>query len=89
MPATKKAAEVLAKWGGSSPTLIVVTGEETAAAKSFRNIPAVVVASAEGVGVAEIVGARSLVISEASLEVLERRSLAVSRGAGGSDGGEG
>ena len=29
-PATKQAAEALAKWGGSSPTLIVVTGEEAA-----------------------------------------------------------
>ena len=56
--------------------LVVVTGEEAAAAKSYRNIPKVVVASAEGVGVAELVGARSLVISEPALEVLERRSAA-------------
>lgn len=78
-PKTKQAAEGLAKWGGGSPTLIVITGEEAAAAKSFRNIPRVAVASAEGVGVAEVVGARSLVISEASLEILERRSAPVTR----------
>ena len=41
----------------------------TAAAKSFRNIARVDVAGAEGVGVAEIIGARSLVVSEAALEV--------------------
>jgi large subunit ribosomal protein L4 len=82
-PATKTAAEQLGKWGAKTPTLIVVTGEEAAAAKSFRNIPRVVVASAEGVGVAEIVGARSLVVSEPSLEVLERRSTSVQRGNGG------
>ena len=78
-PATKQAAEALAKWGGATPTLVVITGEEDAAAKSFRNITKVVVASAEGVGVAEIVGARSVVISEGALDVLERRSGAVSR----------
>jgi large subunit ribosomal protein L4 len=95
-PATKQAADALTKWGARRPILIVVTGEEAAAAKSFRNIPRVVVATAEGVGVAEIVGARSLVVSEPSLEVLERRSAAVRRGgepaaavasAGGDDAG--
>lgn len=84
-PATKQAAEGLAEWGGASPTVVVVTGAEQAAAKSYRNIPAVVVASAEGVGVAEIVGARSLVVSEPALEVLERRSAAVERGSGGDE----
>jgi large subunit ribosomal protein L4 len=79
-PATKEAAAGLAKWGGPAPTLVVVTGEEVAAAKSFRNIERVAVASAEGVGVAEIVGARSIVVSEPALAVLERRSAAVARG---------
>lgn len=87
-PKTSQAAEALTKWGATAPTLIVVTGEEAAAAKSFRNIERVVVASAEGVGVAELVGARSVVISEPALEVLERRSADVSRGSGDSDGGE-
>ncbi len=85
-PKTKQAAEVLAKWGGASPTLVVVTGDEASVAMSFRNIPRVAVASAEGVGVAEIVGARSIVISEPSLEVLERRSAAVVRGNGPEEG---
>jgi large subunit ribosomal protein L4 len=86
-PATKQAAEALAKWGAATPTLIVVSGEEDAAAKSFRNISDVAVASAEGVGVAEIVGARSVVVSEPSLEVLERRSGAVQRGGSGEEEG--
>jgi large subunit ribosomal protein L4 len=81
-PKTGQAADGLQKWGAATPTLVVVTGEEAAAAKSFRNIPRVVVATAEGVGVAEIVGARSLIISEPSVEVLEQRSAAVSRGGG-------
>lgn len=88
-PATGQAAEGLAKWGAAKPTLVVIAGDEVAAAKSFRNIPRVVVASAEGVGVAEIVGARSLVVSEPALTVLERRSSAVTRrgGAGASEEG--
>src|SRR4051795_2398900 len=38
-PATKQAAEALEKWGAKQPTLVVLGAEETAAAKSFRNIP--------------------------------------------------
>lgn len=79
-PATKQAAEGLAKWGGALPALVVVGGEEAVAAKSYRNLPRVAVASAEGVGVAEIVGHRSLVVSEDALEVLAARAAAVTRG---------
>lgn len=79
-PATKQAAEGLAKWGGNLPALVIVGGEEEAAAKSYRNIARVSVVSAEGVGVAEIVGHRSLVVSEAALEVLAARAGDVSRG---------
>lgn len=86
-PKTSQASEALAAWGADKPVLVVVTGEEAAAAKSFRNIPRVVVASAEGVGVAEIVGARSLLVSEDSLAVLETRSGAVTRT--GADAAEG
>ncbi len=83
-PKTSKAAEVLAKWGGAMPTLVVIGADEAAAAKSFRNIERVAVVGAEGVGVAEIIGARSVVISEDALAVLEARAAAVSRGNGGS-----
>lgn len=79
-PATKQAAEGLAKWGGRKPALVVVTGDEAAAAKSYRNLPNVSVVSAEGVGVAEIIGHRSIVASEGALEVLEARVGAVTRG---------
>ncbi len=86
-PTTKQAAEGLAKWGGDMPALVVVTGEEAAAAKSFRNLPRVSVVTAEAVGVAEIVGHRSLVASEGALEVLDARVGAVARGS--DDGDEG
>ncbi len=74
-PATKKAADVLKKWGADSPTLIVVGAEEEAVAKSFRNIPAATVALASAAGVADVVGASSLVITEAALEELKGRAV--------------
>lgn len=87
-PATKTAAEGLGKWGARTPTLIVIAGSEAAAAKSYRNIPRISVVSAEAVGVAEVVGHRSIVISEPALEVLERRTTDVTR-TGREDGDEG
>jgi large subunit ribosomal protein L4 len=82
-PATKQAAEALAKWGGELPALVVVGGDEAAAAKSFRNLPRVSVVTAAAVGVAEIVGHRSLIASEEALTVLAERAGAVVRGGGG------
>ncbi len=79
-PATKQAAEGIAKWGGKLPALVVITGEEEAAAKSFRNLPRVSVVTANGVGVAEIIGHRSLIASEGALEVLAARTAEVDRG---------
>jgi large subunit ribosomal protein L4 len=73
-PATKRAAEALDKWGADRPTLVVLDLEETAVVKSFRNMPRVSVISADAVGVADIVGARSLVVSKAALETLTQRA---------------
>jgi large subunit ribosomal protein L4 len=84
-PATKKAAEMLDKWGAKRPILVVVDAEETGAAKSFRNIPRVSVAPASGVGVTDIVGHASLVVSQKALEILEARAGDVKRSAGEGD----
>src|SRR4051794_213000 len=73
-PATKKAAEALKKWGADSPTLIVVGTDENAVAKSFRNIPSITVALASAAGVADVVGASSLVLTEAALDELKGRA---------------
>ncbi len=82
-PSTKKAAEALAKWGARRPTLIVLQTEETGAVRSFRNIERVDVVDATAVGVAELIGAASLVISQNALEVLQQRAAEVSRAGGG------
>jgi large subunit ribosomal protein L4 len=73
-PATKEAAAALSKWGAESPTLIVISSDEDAVAKSFRNIVGVTVALASAAGVADVMGATSLVISEAALEELRGRA---------------
>jgi large subunit ribosomal protein L4 len=72
-PSTKSAAEALAKWGGRTPVLIIVTAEETGAMKSFRNIPRTTVIEVGAAGVADIIGAAAIVISETALKSFEER----------------
>jgi large subunit ribosomal protein L4 len=73
-PSTKQAATALGKWGAPRPTLVALGGDETAAAKSFRNIERVEVARADAVGVADVVGAASIVLSQTALDDLVRRA---------------
>jgi large subunit ribosomal protein L4 len=73
-PATKQAAEALQKWGADRPTLIVIGSEEETVAKSFRNIEGVTVALAEAAGVADVMGASSMIVTEAALEQLKGRA---------------
>ena len=73
-PSTKQAAGVLEKWGASRPTLVVLETEETGALRSFRNIDRVEVSEASAVGVADLIGAASIVVSEKALEVLKARA---------------
>ncbi len=72
-PSTKEADKGLSAWGAGRPILIVLGAEEDAAAKSFRNIEGVTVALASAAGVADVVGAASLVVSEEALKELEGR----------------
>jgi large subunit ribosomal protein L4 len=73
-PSTKQAAQALEKWGAAKPTLVVLDAEETGAAKSFRNISRVEVAEATAIGVADVIGAASLVVSETALAKLGERA---------------
>jgi len=72
-PSTKSAAQALAKWGAKNPILIVLTAEETGAMKSFRNIPRTTVLEIGATGVADVIGAAAIVISETALKALEER----------------
>jgi len=72
-PSTKAAAQALEKWGATQPTLVVIAGEETGVLKSFRNIDRVTVAEVGAIGVADVIGAASLILSESALETLKGR----------------
>ena len=72
-PSTKQAAAALAKWGAKRPTLVVVVAEETGAMKSFRNIARTQVLEVGATGVADVIGAASIVVSEAALGALKER----------------
>jgi large subunit ribosomal protein L4 len=74
-PATKQAAEALGKWGAEVPTLVVIGSEEEPVAKSFRNIEGVTVALGDAAGVADVMGASSLVLTEAAIEQLKGRAV--------------
>jgi large subunit ribosomal protein L4 len=72
-PSTKQAAAALSKWGAKSPTLVVVAAEEIGAMKSFRNIPRTQVVEVGAAGVADVIGAASIVLSETALDSLKER----------------
>jgi large subunit ribosomal protein L4 len=71
-PSTSKAAEALGRWDAGRPVLILLGTDEGSCAKSFRNIPGVSVLAAVEAGVADLVGAFSVVASQAALDALSR-----------------
>jgi len=73
-PSTKDAAAALEKWGARRSTLVVILGDETGILKSFRNIPRIDVVEVGAVGVVDVIGAASVVISEGALDVLAQRA---------------
>ncbi len=78
-PSTAQAVGLLNDWDPAEPVLVVLGTEEAAAGRSFRNIARVEAIPVENVGVADIVGAASLLISEASLPSLVERTQAPAR----------
>jgi large subunit ribosomal protein L4 len=73
-PATSRAAELLSDWGADAPMLVLLHSDEAAAGKSFRNIVRVDVMPVEDAGVADVIGAASLLVSEAALISLTERA---------------
>ena len=72
-PSTKQAAGLLDETRGGA-TLVVLSAEEAAAAKSFRNLANVVVLDAENAGVADLVRPGTLVASQAAIDALTARA---------------
>jgi large subunit ribosomal protein L4 len=73
-PSTSQAAALLEDWGADAPTLVLLGAEEAAAGKSFRNISRVHAMPVEDAGVADVVGAASLLVSEAAMGQLVARA---------------
>lgn len=73
-PSTKAAAGVLAAWGKATPLLVVATDDEEGVARSFRNLDRVAVVAPSELEVAGVVWARSLLVTESALELVEARA---------------
>jgi large subunit ribosomal protein L4 len=75
-PSTKQAAELLSAWGQELPLLVVVREDDDQLIKSFRNLERVLVITPAELEVAAIVWARSLLVSQAALDDVQRRGAA-------------
>ncbi len=73
-PSTKQADALLADWGQARPTVVVATEDEAALIKSFRNLDKVLVTIPSELEVAHVVWARSLVVTETALPLVEGRA---------------
>jgi large subunit ribosomal protein L4 len=75
-PSTKQAATLLADWGQPGPALVLLSESEAAAGKSFRNLTRLSVLPVSDAGVADVIGAASLLVSETALAELVARATA-------------
>ena len=73
-PSTSQAAGLLTDWGAEGSVLVLLGSEEAAAGKSFRNIARVNVMPAADAGVADVIGAASLLVSQVALPELVARA---------------
>jgi large subunit ribosomal protein L4 len=73
-PSTSRALELLEAWSEPRPTLVALAAEESDVALSFRNLARVSVLAHENVGVADLLGAASVVLSQVALDALTARA---------------
>jgi large subunit ribosomal protein L4 len=74
-PSTKAAKALLEGWGKQTPTVVIALQEEENIEKSFRNLDRVAVISPGELEVGAVVWARSLVISEGALPLVQGRAV--------------
>jgi len=72
-PSTRAAVALLATWGKELPA-VVVTSDEESVAKSFRNIDRVVVTTPGRLEVTALVWARSVLLTQDALELVEAKA---------------
>ena len=73
-PSTKAAKALVDGWGKRTPTVVVALPEEENIEKSFRNLDRVAVVAPSDLEVGAVVWARSLLVSESALELVEGRA---------------
>ena len=73
-PSTKQAADLITDRRGGSVLVVLSGADESAAFKSFRNIAGVNVLVADDAGVADIVGAATVVFSQDALDSVVSRA---------------
>jgi large subunit ribosomal protein L4 len=73
-PSTKQAKSLVESWRKDLPLLIVAAEEEETLIKSFRNLPKLLVTVPSELEVATVVWAKSLLITEAALPLVEGRA---------------
>jgi large subunit ribosomal protein L4 len=73
-PSTKRAAELLDERRGGSVLVVLSVPDEAAAFKSFRNLAGVSVLASDDCGVADLVGAATIVLSRDALESVVARA---------------
>jgi ribosomal protein L4 len=66
-PSTKAAVAFLGSWGEETPVIVVVQPDEETVAKSFRNIPRLLVLTPAELEVGALVWAKSVVMTETAL----------------------
>jgi large subunit ribosomal protein L4 len=73
-PSTSQAAGLLEDWGKTRPVVVIAMPDQETVIKSFRNLKRALVVEPAEVEVATIVWARALVVTEAALELLQKRA---------------
>ena len=73
-PSTRKALELIHPWGKELPLLVVATEDEVNVIKSFRNLDRVAVTTPGELEVAAVVWARTFLVTEAALPLVQGRA---------------
>jgi large subunit ribosomal protein L4 len=73
-PSTRQAAGLLGDWVAGGSVLLVLVDEQARIALSFRNLPRVLVLPATAVGVADLVGASRVLVTQEALDALTARA---------------
>jgi large subunit ribosomal protein L4 len=73
-PSTKGAAALMNAWGKERPLVVIAQPEQDAIVKSFRNLDRVVVTTPAELEVGALVWARSVLVSQGALELVQGRA---------------